>query len=65
LRIATDLAGDLARLAGPRSGLRERMRRSRLMDARRLIRERESADVGIRVNGLAENDPITGSNRSG
>jgi predicted O-linked N-acetylglucosamine transferase (SPINDLY family) len=59
VRIATELAGDLARLADLRSGLRERMSRSSLMDAQRLARELEAAYIGIRANWLAARDPIT------
>jgi predicted O-linked N-acetylglucosamine transferase (SPINDLY family) len=43
VRIATELAGDLDRLAGLRRGLRERMSRSPLMDASRLTRCLEAA----------------------
>ncbi|HWE02729.1 MAG TPA: tetratricopeptide repeat protein [Tepidisphaeraceae bacterium] len=41
--IARDLAGDLTRLSALRQGLRERMRRSPLMDARRFAKNIESA----------------------
>ena len=58
VRIATELAGDLARLADLRSGLRERMSRSPLMDAQRLARDLEAAYVGIWENRLAARDPI-------
>jgi protein O-GlcNAc transferase len=58
VRIATELAGDLARLADLRSGLRERMSRSPLMDAHRLTRDLEAAYVGIWENWLAARDPI-------
>ncbi len=60
VRIATALAGDLARLADLRSGLRERMSRSPLMDAQRLARDLEAAYVGIWKNRLAARDPING-----
>jgi predicted O-linked N-acetylglucosamine transferase (SPINDLY family) len=43
VRIASDLADDLSRLAALRSGLRERMRCSPLLDARRLTRDLEAA----------------------
>ncbi len=58
VRIATALAGDLARLADLRSGLRERMSRSPLMDAERLARDLEAAYVGIWERRLAARDPI-------
>ncbi len=57
VRIATALAGDLARLADLRSGLRERMSRSPLMDAQRLTRDLEAAYVGIWENWLAAREP--------
>jgi protein O-GlcNAc transferase len=60
VRIATALAGDLARLADLRSGLRERMNRSPLMDAGRLTRDLETAYVGIWKNWLAARDSING-----
>ena len=43
VRIATELAGDLPRLAALRSSLRERLGRSPLMDSRRLTRDLEAA----------------------
>jgi predicted O-linked N-acetylglucosamine transferase (SPINDLY family) len=46
LRLAAELAGDLGRLEALRSGLRERVRRSPLLDGRRLTRDLESAYVG-------------------
>ncbi len=58
VRIATELAGDLERLADLRSGLRERMSRSPLLDAQRLARALEAAYVGIWENRLAARDPI-------
>ena len=60
VRIATALAGDLSRLADLRSGLRERMSRSPLMDAQRLARDLEAAYVGIWKNRPAARDPING-----
>jgi predicted O-linked N-acetylglucosamine transferase (SPINDLY family) len=47
VRIATELAGDLPRLIALRSGLRQRMGRSPLMDARRLTRDLEAAYRGL------------------
>jgi predicted O-linked N-acetylglucosamine transferase (SPINDLY family) len=41
--VAAGLAGDLPRLAGLRSGLRERRRRSPLMDGPRFARHVEGA----------------------
>ena len=58
VRIATALAGDLARLADLRAGLRERMSGSPLLDAQRLARDLEAAYVGIWENRLAARDPI-------
>jgi protein O-GlcNAc transferase len=58
VRIATALASDLARLADLRSGLRERLNRSPLMDAGRLTRDLETAYVGIWKNWLAARDSI-------
>jgi predicted O-linked N-acetylglucosamine transferase (SPINDLY family) len=43
VRIATDLTADLDPLSALRSGLREKMRHSPIMDARRFAREIESA----------------------
>ncbi len=43
VRVAADLASDLPRLAGLREGLRERMRRSPLMDRDGFVRRLESA----------------------
>jgi predicted O-linked N-acetylglucosamine transferase (SPINDLY family) len=60
VRIATALAGDLARLADLRSGLRERMSRSPLMDAQRLARDLEAAYVGIWEKRPAARDSING-----
>jgi predicted O-linked N-acetylglucosamine transferase (SPINDLY family) len=47
LEIAASLAGDPGRLAGIRSGLRDRMRASPLMDANRFARNLESAYRGM------------------
>ena len=43
VRVAVELAGDLPQVAALRSDLRERMRRSPLMDAGRFAREIEEA----------------------
>jgi predicted O-linked N-acetylglucosamine transferase (SPINDLY family) len=61
VRIATDLAGDLARLAALRSGLRERMSRSPLMNALRLTSDLEAAYRALWKNWLAARDSITSS----
>jgi predicted O-linked N-acetylglucosamine transferase (SPINDLY family) len=53
-RIATELAGDLRRLADLRPGLRERMSRSPLMDAERLTRDLEAA-----YRALCEEEPVS------
>jgi predicted O-linked N-acetylglucosamine transferase (SPINDLY family) len=58
VRIAAELAGDQARLADLRAGLRERMSYSPLMDAHRLTRHLESAYVGIWEHRLATRGPI-------
>jgi predicted O-linked N-acetylglucosamine transferase (SPINDLY family) len=47
VRIAAELARDLARVSELRAGLRERMSCSPLMDAHRLTRDLEAAYVGI------------------
>jgi predicted O-linked N-acetylglucosamine transferase (SPINDLY family) len=53
VRIAAELAGDQARLADLRAGLRERMSCSPLMDADRLTRDLEAAYAGIWEHRLA------------
>jgi predicted O-linked N-acetylglucosamine transferase (SPINDLY family) len=53
VRIAAELAGDQARRADLRAGLRERMRCSPLMDAHRLTRDLEAAYAGIWEHRLA------------
>ncbi len=56
LRIATELAGDVARLKELRTGLRERMARSPLRDARGFARDLESSlppNVASLVPGVA------------
>jgi predicted O-linked N-acetylglucosamine transferase (SPINDLY family) len=58
VRIAAELAGDLARLAELRAGLRERMNCSPLMDAHRLTRDLEAAYVGIWEHRLATRGSI-------
>jgi predicted O-linked N-acetylglucosamine transferase (SPINDLY family) len=60
VRIATELAGDRARLTDLRSGLRDRMSHSPLMDAHRLTRDLEAAYDGIWKNLLAAHDPTRG-----
>jgi protein O-GlcNAc transferase len=60
VRIATELADDLARLEDLRCRLRERMSRSPLMDAQRLTRDLEAAYSGIWKNWQAARDPING-----
>jgi predicted O-linked N-acetylglucosamine transferase (SPINDLY family) len=60
VRIATDLAGDRARLADLRSDLRERMSRSPLMDAVRLTGDLEAAYRGIWENLLVGRDRVNG-----
>jgi predicted O-linked N-acetylglucosamine transferase (SPINDLY family) len=64
-RIATELADDLRRLAVLRSGLRERMSRSPLMDDERLTRDLESAFQAVHERGLALGDRLTPPDRSG
>jgi predicted O-linked N-acetylglucosamine transferase (SPINDLY family) len=64
VRIASELAGDLSRLAALRAALRERMSRSPLMDAHRLTRDLEAAYRAMWEQWLAARDPITRSNRS-
>jgi predicted O-linked N-acetylglucosamine transferase (SPINDLY family) len=59
VRIASDLASDLARLADLRSGLRERMIRSPLTDAPRLTRDLEAAYRALWEQWLARRDPLT------
>jgi predicted O-linked N-acetylglucosamine transferase (SPINDLY family) len=65
VRIAADLACDPGRLAGLRSGLRERMSRSPLMDAQRLTRDLESALQTVHERRLALGDRLTPPDRSG
>jgi predicted O-linked N-acetylglucosamine transferase (SPINDLY family) len=60
VRIAIELAGNRARLADLRSGLRERMSRSPLMDAVRLTRDLEAAYRGIWEKLLAARDRFNG-----
>jgi predicted O-linked N-acetylglucosamine transferase (SPINDLY family) len=59
VRIARDLAGDLARLADLRSGLRARMSGSPLLDAPRLTRDLEAAYRALWEQWLAAHDPLT------
>jgi protein O-GlcNAc transferase len=59
VRIASDLAGDLPRLTALRCGLRERMRRSPLMDALQLTHHLEEAyramwDQRLRAEGSSQ-----------
>ena len=58
MRIATELAGDLERLADLRCGPRDQMSRSPLLDARKLTRDLEAAYVAICEKRLAQNDSI-------
>jgi predicted O-linked N-acetylglucosamine transferase (SPINDLY family) len=54
VRLATELAGDLPRLAALHCGLRERMSRSPLMDAARLTRDLEAAYQGMWDRWMAQ-----------
>jgi hypothetical protein len=56
VRIASDLASDIVRLAELRSGLRERMSRSPLMDAPRLTCGLEAAYRALWEQWLAARD---------
>jgi predicted O-linked N-acetylglucosamine transferase (SPINDLY family) len=47
LRLAAELAADRGRLEALRRGLRERLRRSPLLDGRRLTRDLEAAYLGM------------------
>jgi len=58
VRIASDLAGDLSRLAALRSALRERMRGSPLLDAHRLTCDLEAAYRDMCQKSLIARDPI-------
>jgi protein O-GlcNAc transferase len=58
VRIAAELAGDLARRADLRAGLRERLSCSPLMDANRLTRDLEAAYAGIWEHRLAARGSI-------
>jgi predicted O-linked N-acetylglucosamine transferase (SPINDLY family) len=64
VRIAADLAGDMHRLATLRSGLRERMSRSPLMDAQRLTRGLEAAFLAMFDEVLPWGDRIKPPDRS-
>ena len=57
IRIASDLAGDLARLAALRTTLRERMSRSPVVNAHRLTRDLEAA-YRTMWDTLASHDPV-------
>jgi predicted O-linked N-acetylglucosamine transferase (SPINDLY family) len=59
VRIAADLAGDLAQLADLRARLRERMSCSPLVEAQRLTRDLEAAYIGIWEHRLATRGSIT------
>ncbi len=63
VRTATNLAGDLARLAALRSALRERMSRSPVLDARRLTRDLEAAYRKLHQKSLSArpDQPVTSS----
>ena len=58
IRIASDLAGDFTRLAALRSGLRERMSRSPVVDGHRLTFDLEAAYRAMWETLPAPRDPI-------
>ena len=58
VRIATNLAGDLPRLAALRSALRERISRSPVLDGRRLTRDLEAAYRELQEKPLSTRDQI-------
>ena len=65
VRIAAGLAGDPTRLAALRSGLRERLIRSPLLDAHRLTRDLEAAYQAMREQALLSSGPVNEQGRSG